>query len=88
MTRFRHLVGIDRDGRLCKLCPMERALAEIQRAVKNLDPADYQRFRVWFMERDWTQWDQQIESDSASGDLDWLVEEAIDEKRSGDLKDL
>ena len=33
-------------------------------------------------------WDRQIEMDSESGKLDFLVKEALDEKHMGKLKDL
>jgi hypothetical protein len=33
------------------------------------------------MERDWEEWDKQIEADSKAGKLDFLAKEAMDEKR-------
>ena len=42
----------------------------------------------WFAERDTEAWDNEIEKDAASGKLDFLVEEALDEKRKGKLREL
>jgi hypothetical protein len=63
-------------------------IEEIKNAVDSLPKAEYRQFRDWFLERDWAQWDKQIQSDSESGKLDFLVEEAMDEKRRGKLRDL
>ena len=42
--------------------------------------ADYLQFRQWFNELDWAKWDRQIEADSESGKLDFLIAEARKEK--------
>ena len=63
-------------------------LEEIQSALASLSSEDYARLRQWFIDRDWEQWDQQIEADTAAGKLDFLVEEAMDEKTQGRLRDL
>jgi hypothetical protein len=39
-------------------------------------------------EKDWERWDKEIEADSQSGRLDFLVREAREEKTKGNLKDL
>jgi len=44
--------------------------------------------RQWFSERDWDQWDKQIETDSEAGKLDFLIKEALDEKAKGLLRGL
>jgi hypothetical protein len=61
-------------------------LAELETAVRHLTEQEYGEFRRWFLERDWEAWDQQIEADSASGKLDFLVREARDAKDSGKLR--
>lgn len=61
---------------------------EIQSAIGSLSQAEYARLRQWFLERDWEQWDKQVETDSESGKLDFLVKEAFDEKARGHLKEL
>ena len=67
---------------------MEAKVEEIQNAVSDLPKGDYERFREWFIERDWVIWDGQIESDSEAGKFDRLIENAIAEKQSGKLKEL
>lgn len=58
---------------------------EIEIAIESLSRDDYTRLREWFLERDWIYWDRQIEMDSQSGKLDFLVEEAFAEKKQGRL---
>lgn len=59
------------------------SIKEIEQAIDSLPMEEYRKFREWFLERDWEAWDQRIEEDSASGKLDFLVKEALDEKRRG-----
>jgi hypothetical protein len=61
---------------------------EIQSAIVSLSPEEYARLRQWFAERDWEQWDREIEEDAASGKLDFLIDEAVAEKAQGRLQDL
>lgn len=61
---------------------------EIKAAIKGLPDKDYVQLRQWFSERDWQKWERQIEADSQSGKLDFLVKEAFDEKQKGNLKEL
>ena len=63
-------------------------IEEIKNAVNSLPVTEYRQFRDWFLERDWAQWDNQIQADSESGKLDFLVEEAMDEKNRGKLRNL
>jgi hypothetical protein len=58
-------------------------LKEIQVAIESLPYDEYIRLRQWFSERDWEEWDRQIEADSESGKLDFLIEEALTEKAKG-----
>lgn len=61
---------------------------DIQFAIESLSQEEYVRLRQWFLERDWEQWDKQIEANSESGKLDFLIKEAFDEKARGHLKEL
>ena len=61
---------------------------EIQVAIESLPYQEYIRLRQWFSEKDWEQWDRQIEADSESGKLDFLIDEARNEKAQGVLKEL
>jgi hypothetical protein len=63
-------------------------LTELETAVEQLSEPDYDKFRRWFLERDWLAWDREIDTDSASGKLDFLVREAKDAKRTGRLRDI
>ena len=63
-------------------------IEEIENAVASLPVEEYRQFREWFLERDWTQWDKQLEADSKSGKLDFLVKEALEEKNQGKLRKL
>ena len=53
---------------------------EIKSAISALSEEDYIHLRKWFSEKDWGQWDKEIEKDSSSGKLDFLMEEAKTEK--------
>lgn len=61
---------------------------EIKAAIEALREEEYAQLRQWFSERDWEKWDKQLEADSESGRLDFLIQEALDEKARGSLKDL
>ena len=59
---------------------------ELKTAIKSLPEEDYSRLRKWFIERDWKLWDSQLRKDSDAGKLDFLIEEAINEKAGGNLR--
>ena len=63
-------------------------IEEIEATIESLSEDEYARLREWFYERDWKKWDRQIEVDSESGKLDFLLREALDEKAKGNLKEL
>ena len=46
---------------------------EIKAAIEALSRDEYARLRRWFVEMDWESWDRQIELDSESGKLDFLL---------------
>ncbi len=60
----------------------------IKAAIEALSETDYVALRQWFSEKDWENWDRQIEADSKSGKLDFLIAEAKKEKEQGMLKAL
>jgi len=60
----------------------------IRQAIETLSEEEYVQLRRWFSERDWKRWDQEIQEDSESGKLDFLIGEAFNEKRHDKLKDL
>jgi len=63
-------------------------LEKLEREIESLPKGEYGRLRQWFLERDWEIWDQEIEADSKSGKLEFLIEEARDAKARGTLKNL
>jgi len=74
-------------SRTYKVVIMSR-VEELQTAIAALAPEEYARLRQWFAERDWEQWDRQIEEDAQAGKLDFLIEEAMAEKAQGRLREL
>jgi hypothetical protein len=62
-------------------------IEEIEDAVLRLSPEDYQQFTKWFLEREHSRWNEQLDRDSASGKLDFLFEEADQEGSKGLLRD-
>ena len=61
---------------------------KIKAAIEALPEEEYVQLRRWFSEKDWEKWDREIELDSESGRLDFLIKEALDEKEKGKLKEL
>ena len=57
------------------------SITKIQQAILSLPEADYLQLRHWFNELDWEKRDQQIEENSASGKLDFLIAEASEAKQ-------
>ena len=60
----------------------------VRKTIETLSEEEYAELRQWFSDRDSKKWDEEIENDSKSGKLDFLIEEALNEKRQGKLKDL
>ncbi len=65
-----------------------KTVAEIQQAIVELPQAEYAQLSDWFHERDWEQWDSQIEQDSRDGKLDLLLAQADQAKTDGTLREL
>lgn len=60
-------------------------VTDIQIAIESLPRAEYKNLWQWFSETAWEKWDTQIETDSNTGKLDFLIEEALNEKQQGKL---
>ena len=56
---------------------------ELEQQIERLSPSEFAELREWLLERDWEEWDRQIERDAASGKLDRLFEEAREAHRHG-----
>jgi hypothetical protein len=63
-------------------------IEEIKSAIENLSTSEFVQLRQWFFEKDWHQWDRQIEDDSEAGKLDFLIAEAREENAKCSLRDL
>jgi len=63
-------------------------IEEIKSAIEKLSVQEFIELRNWIIERDWGKWDKEIEKHSRQGLLNFLVEEALEEKRTGKLKQL
>jgi hypothetical protein len=63
---------------------MDKLKAEIE----SLPREEFAEIFRWLSEKDWERWDKEIEDDSQSGRLDFLVREAREDKAKGNLKDL
>lgn len=63
-------------------------LERLERKVKNLSQSDFEKFREWFMEYDWENWDESIEKDLNAGKLDQLISEAKEEFKAGKAREL
>ena len=60
----------------------------IKTDIQALPHEDYMSLLSWIHERDWEEWDKQLENDIALGKLDFLIHEAMEEKKAGKLVDL
>jgi hypothetical protein len=61
---------------------------ELEKAIDALPEEEYIQLRQWFSEKDWLKWDQQIEADSKSGKLNFLLQEALEAKSKNKLREL
>jgi hypothetical protein len=61
---------------------------QLKAEIENLPSEEFTEIFRWLSEKDWERWDKEIEADSQSGRLDFLVREAREEKTKGNLKDL
>ena len=52
-------------------------LAEIEAAIEKLPPVKFRELRHWIAERDWREWDEQIERDVAAGKFDKLDRKSV-----------
>jgi hypothetical protein len=62
------------------------SLTEIKSAVRELSPKELAELTAFISEQDNAVWSEQIEKDAASGKLDFLFQEADDERQAGKLR--
>ena len=58
------------------------ALEKLELLIKSLSAQELAQFRQWFAEFDAQVWDRQIETDTAAGKLDRLIEESMADHRA------
>ncbi len=63
-----------------------KSIKEAIEFIESLPKEDFYKLRDWILERDWEKWDREIEEDSKSGKLDFLIKQALDEKNSQEHK--
>jgi hypothetical protein len=61
-------------------------IEEIEAAIEGLSAEEYRRIVQWFRTREERRWDDQLDSDSSSGKLDFLFDEADSESAKGLLR--
>jgi hypothetical protein len=61
---------------------------ELKAEIESLPSQEVAEIFRWLSEKDWENWDKEIQADSQAGKLDFLVREARDGKAKGKLKDL
>jgi hypothetical protein len=57
----------------------------IEEEVQKLSPDEFSELRDWILERDWEQWDRQIEE---QGRLEPLFERALEAHRQGKSREV
>lgn len=60
----------------------------IQTEIETLTDDEFTYLKNWINELETQQWENQIEEDSNSGRLDFLIEESLLEKSKGQLREL
>lgn len=63
-------------------------LKQIEAAILELDPEEFQQLLEWFFEVDYQRWDEQLEQDIADGKLEDLAQEAIADFEAGNYRAL
>ena len=63
-------------------------IQDIQSAIKNLPPGDFEQLKDWFDELAAQRWDKQIETDIEAGKLDDLADKAIARHKAGKSTEL
>jgi hypothetical protein len=58
-------------------------LEQLETAILQLPPDDFNQLLEWFFDLDYQRWDRQLESDIAAGKLDSLAQEAIADFEAG-----
>jgi hypothetical protein len=65
-----------------------KKLERLEQEIESLSAEEAAEFRAWFLERDWKQWDRQLQSDVKAGKLDALAGEALQDYDAGRTSEL
>ena len=60
----------------------------LEEQIAELDNDSFAKLRDWFVEFDQLRWEKQIEADSNSGKLDFLINVGLAEYQAGEARDL
>ena len=63
-------------------------LEQIESAILQLSPNEYQKLLEWFADLDYQRWDEQFEKDIADGKLEAFAQEAIAELEAGNCRSI
>jgi len=63
------------------------SIDEIEVAIRDLPKEEFWKLADWFDELRAKAWDRQMEGDASKGNLDFLFDEAVQERESGLLRD-
>jgi len=61
---------------------------ELKTDIERLSSEEAAELFRWLSEREWENWDKEMEADSQAGRLDFLVRETRQEKAKGTLKEM
>ena len=64
------------------------SIADIQEAILDLPETEFTELRKWLSDLDWERWDNQIEADSDTGNLDRLIDDAREATKRDGLEEL
>ena len=64
------------------------AVEKIELLIKSLSPEELAQFREWFADFDAQIWDRQIQTDTAAGKLDRLIDESMADHRANKSRPL
>ncbi len=60
----------------------------LEQQIAELDDVSFSKLRDWIFASDQARWDKQLETDSNSGQLDFLINAALLEYEAGTTRDL
>jgi hypothetical protein len=67
---------------------IENEIEHLENRILKLDHNSFATLRDWLIELDNDRWDKQLEADSNSGKLDFLINTALAEHEAGKTRDL